>query len=468
MVNFSDLGPVMGHTGRIAWRGVHPDEDIRNLIIVVRADPIICGHSTEARNLAEAAHALGFENIHIVSYPIDTLEASPLPLKPLDSVLPYSPGIEVDRPGTVGDYKVLDCRLLYGISGHIVDLLYKFQGHGRTALMDLYLVPHGQMVLSAVHSYAGTTQNPNVSTVAEAVGSDITNVVSNALKEGKFGAAQIVLSNYLRHDLPVAVSEYTKQLIVESGKEVDAVLKTNFTRRLEEEVGISYPAIDTGIYTAIDNRQDDVHAALAKRGLEKDNYLLFLSRVVKAKGVDDLIDAYWASNMYGRTPLVICGTGIALPELKEKAAGDPNIRFFDDVGDEEKGLLMHGCTAYVFPSKPRPEFTETFGIAVAEKMLASGLGPVITTRTGGIPEATGGHCLEHAAGHVKDLRDRINQVDTMTFEEKSELAGRARHFAMQFDRSVVLGKLLERLRVGAVPQASQRGLVAVPEAAEAG
>ncbi len=468
MVNFSERGPVMADSGKIAWRGERPGEDIRNLIIVVRADPIICGHSTEARNLAEAAHALGFENIHIVSYPIETLEASPLPLKPLDSVMPYSEGIQVDRPEPLGDYKVLDCRLLYGLSGHLVDLLYKCQAQGRTALMDLYLVPHGQMVLSAVHSFAATANNPNVSTIAEAVGSDITNVVSNALKEQKFGAAQIVLSNYLRHDLPVAVSAYTKELIVESGRQVDEALGTNFAPRLEDEVGISYPAIDTSLYTSIEDRPDDVQAALTKRGLTKDNFLLFLSRVVKAKGVDDLIEAYWHSDVYGQQPLVICGTGIALPELKEMAAGDPNILFFDDVSDDEKGLLMHACSVYVFPSKPRPEFTETFGIAVAEKMLAGGLGPVITTRTGGIPEATGGHCLEHEAGHVTDLRDRINEAARMSVEEKQALATRAREYAMQFDRAEVLRKLLERLRTSAVPQAEQRNAVSLVEPAEAG
>ena len=51
-----------------------------NLIIVVRADPIICGHSTEARNLAEAAVQRGVKNVHIVSYPLDVLEESGLPL----------------------------------------------------------------------------------------------------------------------------------------------------------------------------------------------------------------------------------------------------------------------------------------------------------------------------------------------------------------------------------------------------
>ena len=87
---------------------------VENLIFLVRADPIICGHSTEARNLAEAARELGFQNIHIVSYPIDTLKRSELPLKHPDTISPYSPGITIDRPEPVGDYKVLYGRL--GIS----------------------------------------------------------------------------------------------------------------------------------------------------------------------------------------------------------------------------------------------------------------------------------------------------------------------------------------------------------------
>ena len=42
--------------------------------------------------------------------------------------------------------------------------------------------------------------------------------------------------------------------------------------------------------------------------------------------------------------------------------------------------------------QPRPEFAETFGIALVEKMLAGG-GPVITTETGGIGEAVGDTAL---------------------------------------------------------------------------
>ena len=128
-----------------------PKTDIRNLIIIVRADPIICGHSTEARNLAEAAIHCGLDSVHIVSYPIETLQNSGLPLKPLETISAYSEGIHIDRPEPIGNYKVLDQRLSLGIGGHVTDLLYK--NKGRTMLMDLYLVPHGQMVMEAVNSF---------------------------------------------------------------------------------------------------------------------------------------------------------------------------------------------------------------------------------------------------------------------------------------------------------------------------
>ena len=236
----------------------------RNLVLLARADPIICGHSTEARNLAEAALAAGFERVHIVSYPLDVLAASGLPLKPLESVAGYSAGISVDRPAAIGDYKVLDGRLGYAIAGHLVDLVTAFQGG--TVVMNLYLVPHGQMVMQAVQTLRGIVDVPAPTTIAEAVGSDITNVVSNALETGQIGAAATVLQNYLDHDLPVAVSQFTKDLIVAAGGQVDEHLGTRYGSALEARVGISYPAIDTAAYLTPPAAAEQV-AGLARRGL---------------------------------------------------------------------------------------------------------------------------------------------------------------------------------------------------------
>ncbi|MBK1881243.1 glycosyltransferase family 4 protein [Luteolibacter pohnpeiensis] len=415
---------------------------IQNAVFLVRADPIICGHSTEARNLAEAALALGMENVHIVSYPISTLEESSLPLKPLETISPYSPGITVDRPDPLGDYKVLDGRLGLGIGGHLVDLLHRLPGE--TMLMDLYLVPHGQMVMQAVNSFRLSGCSSSVYTVGEAVGSDITNVVGNALAEGRLGAAQILLSNYLEHDLPVAVSRFTKDLIIAAGREVDSHLGTLFTGQLEQRVGISYPAIDTAAYLEIEKQPDRVDEVLKNRGLERDGYVMFLSRIAPAKGVDDLLAAWRNCRLRGAKKLIICGNGPSKALIRELASDMPDVLVLDDVSDAEKGALMHACYAWCLPSKPRTEFVETFGIAVAEKMLAGGLGPVITTRTGGIPEASGGHCLEHEPGDVEGLQSCLNQVAQMSDQQRADLSAKARAFALRFDRKEILVNLVDR------------------------
>jgi len=80
-----------------------PSRPSKRLVIVVRADPVICGHSGEARNLAEVALTRGFDDVRIVTWDLETLRAARLPLKPLDAVMPYSDGITVERPGAVGD-----------------------------------------------------------------------------------------------------------------------------------------------------------------------------------------------------------------------------------------------------------------------------------------------------------------------------------------------------------------------------
>lgn len=419
-----------------------PLSPIRNAVFLVRADPIICGHSTEARNLAEAALAMGMENVHIVSYPLDVLEKSSLPLKDLATISPYSEGITIDRPEALGDYKVLDGRIGLGISGRLIDLLHSLPG--KTMVMDLYLVPHGAMVMQAVNSFKKCGLDADVFTVGEAVGSDITNVVGNALAEGRLGAAQFVLSNYLEHDHPVAVSRYTKDLIVEAGRQVDEHLGTNFTGQLEQRVDISFPAIDTKAYTRLSENSDEVDAVLAKRGLERDGYVMFLSRIAPAKGVDDLLEAWRGSVLEGNKMLIICGNGPAKDAVRKIAAEMKGVLVLDDVSDAEKGALMNGCYAWCLPSKPKTEFVETFGIAVAEKMLAGGLGPVITTRTGGIPEASGGYCLEHEAGDVEGLRGCLNKVSEMSDEERLRLSDDAKNFARRFDRIEILSRLIER------------------------
>ncbi|WP_306204663.1 glycosyltransferase family 4 protein [Actinoplanes sp. RD1] len=408
----------------------------RRLVIAVRADPVICGHSGEARNLAEVALTRGFTDVRLLTWPIDALEAAGLPLKPLDRLLPYSEGITVERPGPVGDYRVPDGRHLAGLTGRLVELLAE---PIPTVCLSMYLVPHMNVIIDGVTAARAAGFDPDVHTIAKAVGSDVTNVIKSCLRDGSFGAAIALFTTFLANDEVTAVSEYTRDEIIAAAEQVDAQCGTRFAPQCRERVTVSYPPIDTSAYLDLDD--DAVDAALAARGLERDGYILFLSRVARAKGIYDLIPAYGQMRCRDDVKLVVAGTGPALEHVRAMAAEDERILFFDDVDDTEKALLMRGCAAYVLPTKPEPEFVETFGIALTEKMLAGG-GPIVTTITGGTGEAVGDTAIIVEPGDVVALAEAVDAaVLDMSAEERLEREKRAREHALAFDRGRVFDDL---------------------------
>lgn len=414
----------------------YPD---RRLVIVVRADPVICGHSGEARNLAEVALTRGFDDVRLLTWPISTLEATGLPLKPLDRLQPYSPGITVERPDAVGDYRVPDGRHLAGLTGRLIELLAE---PVPTHCLSMYLAPHANVVVDAVRSARAAGFDPPVHTIAKAVGSDVTNVIASCLREGRFGAAVNTFTTFLAHDEVTGVSDFTRDEIVLAAEAVDLHCGTRFAPVCRDRVTVSYPPIDAAGFVDLDAAEVD--AALAGRGLERDGYVLFLSRVTRAKGVHDLIEAYAGSAARDRVKLVMAGTGPSLGEVRAQASalglGD-RVVFLTDVDDDEKPLLMRGCVTYALPTKPEPDFVETFGIALAEKQLAGG-GPVITTLTGGTGEAVGDTAVIVPAGDVAALRAAIDRVVLeMSEHERRSLELRGREHALAFDRVRVFDDL---------------------------
>ena len=232
-------------------------------------------------------------------------------------MLPYSKGIEVERPEPVGDYKVLDGRHLAGMTGRLVEL---FTDGVPTVCMSLYLSPHTLAVVGGVRVARSTGLPVTVKTIAEAVGSDVTNVVRSCAADGRFGAAAQVLSAYLDSDLPVAVSDYTKELIISSAEEIDARHGTCFAERCRHRVAISYPAINTADYLRYLSQQTT--EVLDRRGLLRDGYVLYLSRLARAKGVDDLITGFTASPACKELTLVIAGNGPEAQHLRGAGSRD--------------------------------------------------------------------------------------------------------------------------------------------------
>ena len=89
-----------------------------------------------------------------------------------------------------------------------------------------------------------------------------------------------------------------------------------------------------------------------KYGLNKDEYILFLARIVPEKGLDYLIEAY--NNLNTDKKLVIAGgashTNSYLDTIKEKANKNKNIILTGFVQGKELDELYSNCYIYCLPS----------------------------------------------------------------------------------------------------------------------
>lgn len=90
-----------------------------------------------------------------------------------------------------------------------------------------------------------------------------------------------------------------------------------------------------------------------KYGLQKNGYLLFLSRLVPGKGVEYLIQAY--KQIASDLPLIIAGdspfVNDFLTRIKKEASGDDRIRFIGFVEGKELQELYSNARLFVFPSE---------------------------------------------------------------------------------------------------------------------
>ena len=353
----------------------------RRLVIVVRADPVICGHSGEARNLAEAALDRGFDDVRIVTWTIERLQDTGLPLKPLDGVLPTAPASPSSGPNPSATTR---CPTGAGSRGS--------PAASSSCSPTVYQRSPCRCTCRRTRSRSPT---PCVSPAAPACrrrgvrgrGRRLRRHQRRARlrRERPVRRGRHVLSSYLEHDICLAVSDYTRQLIISEAAAIDAKHGTTFAAPV--------PRARHRLLPRRGRRLLPEPAALGRAVLARpdpDGYVLFLSRLAHAKGVDDLIAGFATSARR-------CSQArdrrerpdaARLRSLAAASSAADRITFLDDVDDAEKAHLMAGSAAYVLPSKPRPEFVETFGIALVEKMLAGG-GPVITTDTGGIGEAVG-------------------------------------------------------------------------------
>jgi glycosyltransferase involved in cell wall biosynthesis len=185
----------------------------------------------------------------------------------------------------------------------------------------------------------------------------------------------------LTYRRPPQLWRYTG-LLERSLEHVDAfIAKSEFSRRKHAEFGfgremavIPYFVPDT---PAVDTDVD----APARRTRP---YFLFVGRLEKIKGLDDVIPAF---RRYPDADLVVAGDGEHGDALRRLAAGASNIHFVGRIPSGELRTLYRDAVALIVPSTG----FETFGIILIEA-FREGL-PVIARRIGPFPEI-----IETAAG----------------------------------------------------------------------
>ncbi len=161
-------------------------------------------------------------------------------------------------------------------------------------------------------------------------------------------------------------------------------------RRLKEH-GIEENKLTT-IYNGIE--QDDVGY------YEKENYFLFVGRLVKTKGVDRLIRAMAMANIDAE--IVIAGKGPMMEKWKSLAKKYGVKAIFPGwISEEEKIKLMKKSRAFVLPS-----VYESFGIVLLEAMKYGT--PIIAMNTGGIPEVIGNAGM--IVNNEKEMAEALSKI----------------------------------------------------------
>jgi glycosyltransferase involved in cell wall biosynthesis len=113
-------------------------------------------------------------------------------------------------------------------------------------------------------------------------------------------------------------------------------------------------------------------------------YFLFVGRLEKLKGLDDVIPLF---RDFSDADLVIAGDGEYAPVLRQLAAGLPGVRFLGRVAPDDLQRYYRHAISLIVPSV----CFETFGIILIESFKEAT--PVIARRLGPLPEI-----VEQAAG----------------------------------------------------------------------
>jgi len=176
----------------------------------------------------------------------------------------------------------------------------------------------------------------------------------------------------------ITVSEFVRDTVVREGG-----VSAERVTAIHDGFSTRFPAVG----------EEDLYAALDRRGLRREGYFLYPANCWAHKNHRMLLTAfalYRARNPDSRTDLVLTGADEPDPAPLLEAArrmglGDA-VRWLGYVSDAELAALLTGCRALLFPS-----LYEGFGMPVLEAMAFER--PVVASNVTSLPEVAGDAAL---------------------------------------------------------------------------
>lgn len=182
-------------------------------------------------------------------------------------------------------------------------------------------------------------------------------------------------------------------------------------------------------------------------------YFLFVGRLEKIKGVQDIVPAFAGED---GPDLLIVGSGDYEAELKRQAEGYPRVRFTGRLEPEQIAAYYNHARALIVPSL----CYETFGIILIEAFR--GGTPVIARRIGPFPEI-----IAKGGGLMFETEDDLRQaIATLTGDDdgRAKLAQEARSaFEQNWREEVVMEQYLDVVRRAARAKGNEHVISALGE-----
>ncbi len=235
-----------------------------------------------------------------------------------------------------------------------------------------------------------------------------------------------------KHNVPFLLWSESNQQDLRGGHALVEFLKAEFLRRCSgfvvpgvsardylrahkiksELIFIAPNAVDNGFFAAAADSARQNATQIRERLNLPERYVLFVGRLVPAKGAFDLLSAYAKldSSLRLRVGLVFVGDGVARPALEAQAAAiSPGMIRFSGFAQQEQLASYYALAEMLI----LPTYTDPWGLVVNEAM-ACGL-PIVLSRVAGCaPDlvADDGHGLLIDPGDVDRLAAAMQRFIT--------------------------------------------------------